>query len=78
MLRSQHPSGFASSSKDGNYRMGVIHGQIKIEFQAAMQYTLMGANFSLDSINLEGYSKFSMAMLMRRGNMESYQIPETK
>ena len=58
---STHPSGFASSADDGNYHdacMVAIRGQIQMEFQAAMQYMLMGAYFSQDNINLEGYSKF--------------------
>ena len=58
---STHPSGFASSADAGNYHdscMVAVRGQIQMEFQAAMQYMLMGAHFSQDNVNLEGYSNF--------------------
>jgi hypothetical protein len=58
---STHPEGFAKASDGGNYHdacMAAIKGQIKMEFQAAMQYLLMGAYFSQDNINLEGFSNF--------------------
>ena len=37
-----------------------IKKQVKVEFEAAMQYLLMGAYFDQDNVNLPGiYSKFS-------------------
>ena len=37
-----------------------IRKQVKVEFEAAMQYLLMGAYFDQDNVNLPGiYSKFS-------------------
>ena len=58
---STHPDGFAKSGDGGNYHeacMVAIKGQIKMEFQAAMQYLLMGAYFSQENVNLEGFSNF--------------------
>ena len=49
-----------ASSKDAkNYSpqcASAIKAHIKMEFEAAMQYLLMGAHFGQDNVNLEGYS----------------------
>jgi hypothetical protein len=34
-----------------------IRGHIKMEFEAALQYMVMGAHFAQDTVNLGGFSK---------------------
>ena len=51
------PSGKAKANDAENYFDGcatAIRKQIKVEFEAAMQYLLMGAYFDQDDVNLPG------------------------
>ena len=57
-IGAQHSSsGIAKANDVENYFPScatVIRNQIKVEFEAAMQYLLMGAYFDQDDVNLPG------------------------
>ena len=47
-----------------------IRKQVKVEFEAAMQYLLMGAYFDQDNVNLPGiYGKFSPYIYYHQHNI---------
>ena len=51
------PLGKAKANDNENYFNGcasAIRKQVKVEFEAAMQYLLMGAYFDQDDVNLPG------------------------
>lgn len=54
------PRGKAKASDGYNDHIdctAALRSQIKMEFEAALQYMLMGAHFAQDTINLGGFSK---------------------
>ena len=54
------PLGKAKANDNENYFNGcasTIRKQVKVEFEAAMQYLLMGAYFDQDDVNLPGKKK---------------------
>jgi len=54
------PLGKAKANDNENYFNGcasAIRKQVKVEFEAAMQYLLMGAYFDQDDVNLPGFSR---------------------
>jgi len=58
-----HVNGFVPAMAKDNinfYQLceDAIKEQVRIEFQASLQYLLMGAHFAQDSVNLGGFSNF--------------------
>lgn len=58
------PQGAAKASdgiNDGQACMNALRNQIKMEFEASLQYMLMGIHFAQDTVNLEGFSQMFFA-----------------
>ncbi|CAB4068227.1 FTH1 [Lepeophtheirus salmonis] len=55
------PKGKATPEDPTNYHefcISSLRNQVKMEFEAALQYLVMGAYFDQDTINLKGFGKF--------------------
>nr|ACO14799.1 Ferritin subunit precursor [Caligus clemensi] len=55
------PLGKATPKDSSNYHefcISYLRNQVKIEFEAALQYMVMGAYFDQDTVNLKGFAKF--------------------
>merc|ERR1711872_75797 len=64
----------ASAQDSANYRPACISAlseQIKMEFEASLQYLLMAAQFSQDTYNLPGVAKLFIEYLRMRGAAEN-------
>ena len=61
------PNGPAKASDPENFHeacVGALRAQVRMEFEASLQYLLMGAHFAHDSVNLPGFS----GLVPRRSN----------
>ena len=55
-----NPNGHAKASDGNNDAKActdALRNQIKMEFEASLQYMMMGIHFAQDTISLEGFSK---------------------